>query len=206
MSSQISFMKKAVRNRIRNDVLTQINGTGNSVTGACELTDYGRPTVSYQGLVFYSINSGRRRANANQPVNYYLDEYYDFRVTISIKTAHIPRYRIGDVSIDDTDTGIQALADLAIVSLNGYLALAEDANDLILDAYGETHDTATHALFITGEKATFQGAGDPVPRPGWWFGANVKESLSNYKEEVPMGLSMELSFTGLRLIREIGQK
>lgn len=191
----ISYMKQAIRNRIVSNVLPQISSTGSPTAAACELTDDGRPTVPFQGQYFYAIHSGRRQNVHAQPENYYLDEYYFFKVTISIKCSQIQRHKFGSVVIDNGDDGLNFLADLAIISLNGYLSLAEEANELLIA------DHPSDQMFLTGEKPIFRDSSDPMPRTATWFGARQSDS----GESRPMGLSQELRFQGLRMVRQVGQ-
>jgi len=200
MAGQISFMKSAIKNRITSNVI--LAGMGNPKAAACELVDNGRPTVPYQGLAFFGIHSGKRRVVNGGPGTYYIDEYYDFKVTITLKSANAPRYRFGDKVIDDSvDGAIQYLADLVITSLSGYLSLSEEANTLLLAAF------PSHQTFINGEPAMYQGSGDPIEQYGDWFGASLdrKAASAITSTSSPMGVSLELRFNGLHMIRPIGQ-
>lgn len=188
-----TFMLQAVRNRVKTHVLPQISSTGSPKVASCELSDTGQPKPE-EGAIYFAVHSGRRRNVSTKPGHYYLDEYYDFKLTVSIKSAHIIRHRFGDFVISSAEEGLNLLVDLAINSLHGYLSLVEEANELLLASQPD------HQPFLFGEPPIFKDTSDPIPRSSSWWSAKLSDISGT-----PMGLSMELRFQGLRMIRSIGQ-
>lgn len=195
MSNPLGYLMQAVKNRITSNVIPALNASASSKNAACEITDDGRPTVPYQGLVFFGIHNGQYRSNNQTSGRYYQDSYCNFSITVSVKSAHISRYRFGDVVIADAATGLEMISDLAVVALTGYLSLSEETNTLM------AVDFPSDQTFLFGEPPVFLGSSRVVPRSAEWFGAKPAADDSNR----PMGLSQELSFQGLRLIRPVGQ-
>lgn len=183
----LQYQNLAVRNRIQTNLISEI--LGNPKAATCEITGGGRPTVPYQGLVFFSVHTGRIE-NEGEDGGYYLSERYYFKVTISMKTANVPQYRIGDISIDNPDSGLQLLNDYVKSVLHNSLDLPNEANDLML----QTYPAAT--LFIT-ECPIFMGSDEPKEQTASWFGAS-KEDRGTIA-----GLSLTSTYKGLKLIRPI---
>lgn len=194
MSYQSTAMHLSIRDRIKTHVIPATTSFSSQASAACELTDNGRPTTTDRGIVFFAVHGGNRTNRASQDSQFYLHDQFNFKVTISVKSANKPRYRFGDEVLESWDTGIGFLTDLVVVSLNGYLGLAVDANTLMVNA-GYT----TVQPFVLGVAPKFLAADNPVERTASWFAARSSD------QGTPMGISVELRFSGLQLIREIGQ-
>lgn len=194
MSVQLAAMMLAVRNKIRADVIPASSSFSSANSASCELTDNGRPTVPYRGIAFFAVHGGSRRNLASQEENFYTDEVYNFKITISIKSADKPRYRFGDIAIDSLEYGLTRLTDLVVVALNGYVGLTLDANQLMTD-----NGFSGHQPFIQGTRPIFLGADEAQEKTSSWFSAKLTD------QGAPMGVASELRFQGLRLIRPIGQ-
>lgn len=181
------YMLEAVKNRLNASIVSGILG-GNSA--GCDLCDAGRPTIPFQGLVFFGIHGGQVVSN-NRVGGYYSDERYDFNVTVTMKAARVPRYKIGTVTLSTTESGLFYLLDLVKAALHGYLPLSEEASLLLLQDYPGGQE------FLFGEPPLFQGSDIPVERSGDWF--NAKQD----SQGAMMGMSSTSRFNGLRMIRSI---
>ena len=192
MTTQMACMKLAVRNRITNNVVPNLSTSGSSRAASCELSPDGRP-FSHSGLVFFSVHGGERR-NVAGTESYFRNEMYFFNVTVSLRSAHVAKIRIGD-KVMSGDDAVEYLTDLAIVALDGYLDLADDANTLLLAEYPDND----HQPFIDGVRPVYLGSEEPrIRTPAWW---DAKASDTGTQA----GISQTSRFQGLQLIREIGQ-
>ncbi|MEM4360035.1 MAG: hypothetical protein QXT45_05865 [Candidatus Bilamarchaeaceae archaeon] len=153
------------------------------------MMDSGQPALGWQGYIFIAVHGGSRINLAGD--DYYLYERHDFSVTISIKSADTPRFRVGEVLIDSPELGVNTVSEYIIGAIHGNLDLWDQANKLI-----DASPLKGRGHYIS--KAPFLSRlGEPTPVTGQWFGARQDD------RGTPCGLSLEIRFGGLEMIRYI---
>lgn len=188
----LQFLKKAAVARIDLHIIR--NNLG-AKSAECQSVDEGRPTVPYQGLVFFGLHNGHRvNVTPGGPESYWIKERHDFSVTISLKTSQRPRYKVGDSDIDNAEDAMHALEDLVIGLFHQKYDLATEANLLIADS-----NQSNRGSYIAGEEMVWDSSGSIEPRSGDWFGSKL-DSKGGFA-----GLSLQVNFRGPTLMRTVGQ-
>lgn len=178
-------MTLAVRNVIQQNV---INNILNKNSAECQITANGRPTVSYQGLVFFGVHGGYSVSNPESYGGYYLDETYFFKVTVSLKSGQIHGTRLGDVTINDPESGAQYCSDLLKSALHNNLTLWSDATLLMQDVY-------PNAQPFTSDAVQFLKTDESKEQTSSWFNSKTDDKGSI------AGISLTSYYRGLRLFR-----
>lgn len=186
----INFLKLAVKNRLA----SQLFGASKPFpanSGEVNITGNGMPTTPHQGYVFFAVHGGTRIC-LSRTDQYHLHERYDFTVTISLKSAHAPRFRAGDLIISNAADGVELFGEFVVQRLHGNLSVWSEANTL-LSAAGYNAKGNFLSTF-----PTFLSGGPAIDRTGSWFGATIDDKGGF------AGVSYELRFAGVELIRYIG--
>ena len=187
----LQFLKLAVRDRLQQTLF----GDGKPLlpkSGQCELTEAnGQPIPPFNAPVVIAIHGGSLN-RVSPDTHFGLAEEMSFSVTVSVKRAHVPKFRSGDITISNASDGVEWLCEYIIGALHGYLALASDANALA------TLAGIDRGEFIAGEPPLFSDADEVIERDGSWWGVNIENKGSIY------GASCRMTFTGIHLRRYIG--
>ena len=155
----------------------------------CELTDDGRPTVPYAGLVFISIH-GRRQTGIRMDDCFV--EKHGISVTVSMKTARAPRWRVGDVVLDNLTDGMDYICDKVKVLVQTFELLPRI--DAVLASAGMPVQTQSLMRFMASP--------DPEPKwSEWWGGENPKD----VKHVAPTGFAKTMTFEGIETYRPLGE-
>ena len=157
----------ALLNAVRDRLKTVMALTANE----CDVCPDGKPNPGC-GQRFLSVHPG----NVRNQQKHCLDEYYDFKVTVTVRTGQLPYDRKRDGGV--WALALQARAIIHMKSEVVVLAAAEDANFRITE-------------FPTFSSASYKGPVGPE-----WFWAEGQEPD-------PTGIVVELSFTGIRRIQYI---
>ena len=179
----IDALLTAVRDSIR-EVLSYSEAT-------CELMDAGNPPPRC-GDYFVAVHPGGPTSAMMNALN----EYFDFSLTLTMRTTNVPLDRVGDrllVKKLAETTGFNARADLlrAFCHMNwDFLAIA---NNLMVE-----RANALGAAVVYGfcEPAHFSSMDFPVLVGGEWF--------SNPESDTDIALKAELRFEGARRLQPIG--
>jgi hypothetical protein len=191
----IQFLAQAIKDRIDSIIITQT--LGNAKAAHCRITDDGRPTVPYQGNIFFAVHQ-LDRIPSTPLGGYYLKESYNFTITITSKVAGIVRSRIGNEKLssnhNEKEIPIHYLADLVIGCFHLDFGLANAANTLI-----ENSLTPDIGRFTAGKGPEISGDIVVEPKTGEWLGGKIDDrgSIS--------ALACSLTFSNLESVRSIDQ-
>lgn len=155
----------------------------------CELTDDGRPSVPYAGLVFIAIHGSRQTGIR---IDDCFGERHGISVTVSMKTARVPRWRVGDVVLDNLTDGMDYICDKVKILVQTFDLLPRI--DALLASAGMP--AQTQALM------RFMASPDPEPKgPEWWGG----ETSKDVRNPAPVGFAKTMSFEGIETYRPLGE-
>ncbi|MCC7422539.1 MAG: hypothetical protein IT428_19845 [Planctomycetaceae bacterium] len=162
----------------------------------CDVQRGPRPTPR-AGPVFLSVHPGEWRSHRDfvPGGSYYSDHVHGVRITISLKTAQIPRDRWGEefaAAAQDAILALEWLSEQVCLAVEGNIALINAANAYI---------TGDASKFVSGELLTFVFGTVPEDQMPEWWGAVVPPNITPQ----PQGLSRTMTFFGARRIRAIAE-
>lgn len=185
--SVAAAVRLAVRNTLREKLVVREILSNNSF--GCELTDTGRPTVPYAGLVFIAIHGSRQTGIR---IDDCFAEKHGISVTVSMKTARTPRWRVGDVVLDNLTDGMDYICDKVKVLVQTFDLLSRI--DTLLASAGMPVQSQSLMRFTASP--------DPEPKgPEWWGG----ESSKDVKNVTPVGFAKTMTFEGIETYRPLGE-
>ena len=180
-------IRLAVRDLLREKLV--VREIINDKSFGCEVTDDGRPITPYAGLLFIAVHGSRQ---SGIRVDDCFGERHGISVTVSMKTARAPRWRVGDVILDNLTDGMDYVCDKVKVIVQSFELLPR-VDALLLSA---NMPTQSQALM------RFMASNDPEPKtPEWWGGETPKE----FKHVAPAGFAKTMTFDGLETYRPLGE-
>ena len=190
-------MLQAIEDRLLNTVVPKLGlSSYPNAPALVSQADGGMPPQPYQGQVYFGVHGGRSSVKSNVGA-YYLDETYNFKITITVKSARVPHYKWGDVVCAGAEPSLHYLTHLVKASLHGYIELAGDANKLLLAEHPDQE------IFIAGEPPLMTNSQEPIPRDGRWFGASLDSRGTQAISPTYMGMSQTSEYLGLHIIYKI---
>lgn len=170
-------LRRAMESRLRTEMGLR--------DGECKIMDDGQPAPA-SGILFIAVHPGNWRAN--EPADYYLDEFIGVDVTISLKNGHGHIDRWGEKLMGTAVDAFEFIARKVISLVHANYALLTTANGLIA---GDSAKFVEPLRFVVADAKTQERGAD------WWGGAA--------KTNTPIGRSMELSFDRARRVQEIAE-
>ena len=165
----------ALLNAVRDTICTTL---GYKTEIECDVTPFGQPPPNAGGRFVALHGISVKNTMANKAGKQALDEYYSFKITVTIKTSASPYDR-------KRDGGIWALA----LPIRGLVHMSDAA--MILATQYDTNGVTWVEPMI------FSGGSEPQPKgPDWFWGEG--------QDPDPTGIAVELTFSNARRIQYIG--
>jgi len=180
-------IRQAVRNLLREKLVAA--EILNDKSFGCELTDDGRPSVSYAGLVFIGIHGSRQTGIR---IDDCFGERHGISVTVSMKTGRVQRFKVGEVVLDNVTDGMDYICDKVKVLVQTFELLPRI--DALLASAGMP--VQSQALM------RFMSSTDPESKGPEWRNSQVPKNVTT---PAASGFAKTMMFEGIETYRPLGE-